>query len=169
MVDALRSLFKARFGEAVQTAAPLEGDGSQRKLFRLTSRQRSVIGASNQDLQENKAFLGFSKHFRRGGLPVPEIYAEDPGGRIYLEEDLGDTTLFEMLSAQRNGGGFSQSVIDMYRQVARILPRFQVEAGKTLNYKLCYPRGSFDKQSMMWDLNYFKYYFLRLSHIPFMD
>ncbi len=58
-------------------------------------------------------------------------------------------------------------MIEAYRKVVEVLPRFQVEAGRDLNYKKCYPRGSFDRQSIAWDLNYFKYYFLRLAGIPF--
>jgi hypothetical protein len=58
-------------------------------------------------------------------------------------------------------------VIEAYRKVVAALPRFQVEAGRDLNYKVCYPRASFDRQSIAWDLNYFKYYFLRLSGVPF--
>jgi aminoglycoside/choline kinase family phosphotransferase len=100
-------------------------------------------------------------------LPVPEIYGEDLSHGAYLEEDLGDTTLFEFLSDNRDGANISAPVIQAYRKVVEVLPRFQVEAGRDLNYKKCYPRGSFDRQSITWDLNYFKYYFLRLAGVPF--
>ena len=98
---------------------------------------------------------------------MPEIYAEDLSQGAYLEEDLGDTTLFEFLSDNRDGANIAAPVVEAYRKVVEVLPRFQVEAGRDLNYKKCYPRGSFDRQSIAWDLNYFKYYFLRLAGIPF--
>jgi aminoglycoside/choline kinase family phosphotransferase len=102
-------------------------------------------------------------------LPVPEIYGEDLNHGAYLEEDFGDTSLFEFLSRHRTGETIAPAVVDAYRKVVAILPRFQVEAGKDLNYKVCYPRASFDRQSIAWDLNYFKYYFLRLAGIPFSE
>ena len=117
--------------------------------------------------EENVAFLEFSRHFRRHGLAVPEIYADDLEHGAYLEEDLGDTTLFEFLSGNRSGDNIAPEVVDAYRKVVAMLPRFQVEAGRDLNYNVCYPRSSFDRQSIAWDLNYFKYYFLRLAGIPF--
>ena len=117
--------------------------------------------------EENVAFLEFSRHFRRHGLPVPEIYAEDLSHGAYLEEDLGDTTLFEFLSNHRAGENIAPQAVEAYRQVVAVLPRFQIEAGRDLNYKVCYPRASFDRQSIAWDLNYFKYHFLRLAGIPF--
>jgi len=98
---------------------------------------------------------------------VPEIYTENLDHGAYLEEDLGDTSLFEFLSKHRAGEQIDAPVVDAYRKVIATLPRFQVEAGRDLNYKVCYPRGSFDRQSISWDLNYFKYYFLRLAGIPF--
>jgi aminoglycoside/choline kinase family phosphotransferase len=100
-------------------------------------------------------------------LPVPEIYAEDLGHGAYLEEDLGDTSLFEFLSQNRTGENIAPAAIEAYRKVVAVLPRFQIEAGRDLNYKKSYPRGSFDRQSIAWDLNYFKYYFLRLAGVPF--
>lgn len=163
----LRVLFAGRFGEPVESVAPLKGDASYRKLYRLSAGSRTAIGVVNPDVQENRAFLEFSRHFRQCGLPVPEIYAEDLDRGIYLEEDLGDTTLFQFLTANRVKDGLSQETLSLYRKAVEFLPRFQIEAGRTLNYDLCYPRFSFDKQSMMWDLNYFKYYFLRLAKIPF--
>jgi aminoglycoside/choline kinase family phosphotransferase len=165
--QSLKTLFERRFGESVARIAPLKGDGSARKLFRLTSASQTAIGVTNADARENRAFLEFSRHFRKCGLPVPEIYVEDLGQGLYLEEDLGDTTLFQFLAAHRTEGGLSAETLELYQRVVQILPRFQIEAGRTLDYDVCYPRSSFDKQSMMWDLSYFKYYFLRLAKIPF--
>ena len=117
--------------------------------------------------EENTAFVEFSRHFRRHGLPVPEIYAEDLNHGAYLEEDFGDTTLFEFLSKNRAGEKIAPQAVEAYRKVIAVLPHFQIEAGRDLNYSVCYPRGSFDRQSIAWDLNYFKYYFLRLAGIAF--
>jgi aminoglycoside/choline kinase family phosphotransferase len=167
MEDALQDLFRGRFGAPPDSVAPLKGDGSNRRLFRLRGGERSVIGAFGPDPKENRAFLAFSRHFRAQGLPVPEIYADDAARGLYLEEDLGDTTLFDFLVSRRTGAGFPEEAVAAYRKTIRALPRFQVEAGRTLDYGLCYPRASFDKQSMMWDLNYFKYYFLRLAGVAF--
>src|SRR6266566_8965110 len=168
-MDVLNKLFEERFHSPVTQAQPLEGrlSGSGRKLMRLTNGEVRAIGVLYNVREENVAFLEFSKHFRRHGLPVPEIYAEDLSRGAYLEEDLGDTTLFEFLSKNRSGENIAPKVIETYRKVVAVLPRFQVEAGRDLNYKVCYPRASFDRQSINWDLNYFKYYFLRLAGIPF--
>ena len=165
----LKVLFESRFGQPVQSVASLKGDASDRKLFRLSAASQTAIGVVNPNVQENRAFLEFSRHFRKCGLPVPEIYAEDLDRGMYLEEDLGDTTLFQFLTANHAEGGLSNETLTLYRKVVKLLPRFQIEAGRTLNYDVCYPRSSFDKQSMMWDLNYFKYYFLRLAKIPFSE
>jgi len=118
-------------------------------------------------LEENVAFIEFSRHFARYGLPVPAVYAQDLEQGAYLEEDLGDTTLFEFLSLNRSEEQISQPVIDAYRAAIEVLPRFQIEAGRDLDYSVCYPRSSFDEQSIAWDLNYFKYYFLKLAGVPF--
>jgi aminoglycoside/choline kinase family phosphotransferase len=165
----LTDLFRSRFGEPVSTIATLKGDGSDRKLYRLVSAARTAIGVVNPDAKENRAFLEFSSHFRKCGLPVPDIYAEDPERGMYLEEDLGDTTLFQFLSAHRDKDELSPETLALYRTVVEYLPRFQIQAGRSLNYTACYPRASFDRQSMLWDLNYFKYYFLRLAKIPFSE
>ncbi|MGA9058143.1 MAG: phosphotransferase, partial [Terriglobia bacterium] len=168
-MDVLKKLFEQHFHSAVGRVQPLQGElgGSGRKIIRLASEQFSAIGILYDVREENIAFLEFSRHFRRHGLPVPEIYAEDLSHGAYLEEDLGDTTLFEFLSKNRVGENIAPEAVEAYRKVVAVLPRFQIEAGRDLNYKVCYPRSSFDRQSMAWDLNYFKYYFLRLATIPF--
>jgi aminoglycoside/choline kinase family phosphotransferase len=168
-MDVLQQLFEEHFHVPAADARPLQGQlgGSGRIIVRLTGGPFRAIGILSNVREENVAFLEFSRHFRRHGLPVPEIYAEDLSRGAYLEEDLGDTTLFEFLGAHRNGDVLAPEAVAAYRKVVAALPRFQVEAGRDLNYSVCYPRASFDRQSINWDLNYFKYYFLRLAGIPF--
>ena len=168
-MDVLKRLFEQHYRLPAEGARPLQGQlgGSGRAIVRLTGGGFSAIGIVHSVREENLAFLEFSRHFRRHGLPVPEIYAEDLSAGAYLEEDLGDTTLFEFLGLHRTGEAIAPEVMEAYRNVVAVLPRFQVEAGRDLNYKVCYPRSSFDRQSIAWDLNYFKYYFLRLAGVPF--
>ena len=165
----LKKLFEQHFHASPDRILPLQGDlgGSGRKIIRLANERDRAIGILYGVREENVAFLEFSRHFRRHGLPVPEIYAEDLSQGAYLEEDFGDTTLFEFLSKNRIGANIPPQVIEAYRKVVAVLPRFQVEAARDMNYKVCYPCASFDRQSIAWDLNYFKYYFLRLAGIPF--
>src|SRR6202158_4444378 len=168
-MEVLKRLFEQHFHSPVERVQPLQGQlgCSGRKIIRLSSEKVSAIGILYDVREENVAFLEFSRHFRRRSLPVPEIYAEDLSHGAYLEEDFGSTTLFEFLSDHRNGATIAPEAVAAYRKVVAVLPRFQVEAGRDLNYKVCYPRASFDRQSIAWDLNYFKYYFLRLAGIPF--
>src|SRR6202790_2326796 len=168
-MDVLNRLFEEHFRSPVRRIQALQGElgGSGRKIIRLTGEERSAIGVLYGVREENVAFLEFSKHFRRHGLPVPDIYGEDLSQGAYLEEDLGDTTLFGFLQKSRIGENVAPAALEAYRKVVAILPRFQIEAGRDLNYKVCYPIGSFDRQSIAWDLNYFKYYFLRLAGIAF--
>ena len=170
-MDILANLFERHFHTPVVQTQPLQGQlgGSGRRIIRLTAKKVSAIGILYDVREENVAFLEFSRHFRKHGLPVPESYADDLTHGAYLEEDLGDTSLFEFLSQNRTDETIAPKVVEAYRGVIATLPRFQIEAARDLNYKVCYPRGSFDRQSVAWDLNYFKYYFLRLAGIPFSE
>jgi len=170
-MDALKKLFEEHFHLPMERMQALQGElgGSGRNILRLSAGKTTAIGILYGIREENVAFLSFSRHFRRHGLPVPDIYAEDLDQGAYLEEDLGDTTLFEFLSRNRSGEKIAPEVIEAYRKAVAVLPRFQVEAGRDLDYRVCYPRGGFDRQSIAWDLNYFKYYFLRLAAIPFSE
>jgi aminoglycoside/choline kinase family phosphotransferase len=168
-MDVLKQLFEQHFQLPAENVRPLQGQlgGSGRVIMRLTGGKFSAIGILYPVREENLAFLEFSRHFHRHGLPVPEIYAEDLSRNAYLEEDLGDTTLFEYLGKNRAGDLIAPEAKEAYCKTVAALPRFQVKAGRDLNYKVCYPRACFDRQSISWDLNYFKYYFLRLAGIPF--
>lgn len=167
--SALRALYRQHFGAEPERVAALHGDGSVRRLFRLHGTAGTAIGVHGPDPLENRALLAFSRTFREAGLPVPALYGEDQAAGVYLEEDLGDTTLFDLLSAGRANGEPDAAAVAVYREALRLLPRFQIEAGQAIDYGVCYPRASFDAQSMRWDLNYFKYYFLRLAGIPFSE
>jgi aminoglycoside/choline kinase family phosphotransferase len=169
LTEILAKLFEQRFQAPVARVQQVQGElgGSGRKIIRLEGAGKTAIGILYSVREENVAFLEFSRHFREHGLPVPEIYAENLDQGAYLEQDLGDTSLFEFLSKNRDGLKIASEVVEAYRRVIAILPRFQIEAGRDLNYKVCYPRNSFDRQSISWDLNYFKYYFLRLAGISF--
>ena len=170
ILNILNRLYRERFGVPPTTILPLEGDGSARKMFRLVgSDYHTVIGVIGPDHEENRAFLAFSRSFREAGLSVPEILAVDEEAGVYLEEDLGDTTLFDALAAarKRDASDFPAGMLPVYRRVVEELPRFQVVGGSVVDYSLAYPRSAFDRQSILWDLNYFKYHFLKLAHISF--
>lgn len=163
----LASLFMTWSGQDILRMEELPPSGSNREYVRIFGPDDTAIGVFNPDRKENRAFLSFSKHFKEYGLPVPLVYAESEDCLLYLEEDLGNVTLFSFLTEVREQEGFTEEIIRVYEKVLDHLVRFQVEAGPSVDYSVCYPRASFDKQSMLWDLHYFKYYFLKLAKVAF--
>ena len=161
----LSALFEQWAGEVPTLVLPLAPSGSDRIYYRLQSKNKLAVGAYNPHPRENEAFVYFSRHFRAKDLPVPDIYAEDLSQDIYLQEDLGATTLYSYLL--QKGDYFPDYLVRIYRRVVEQLARLQVIGGEGLDYDKCFPRTHFDRQSMLWDFNYFKYYFLRLAHVPF--
>jgi aminoglycoside/choline kinase family phosphotransferase len=157
----LTRLFFYHFSEHPESVRPLRGDGSDRHYYRLSVKNHSVIGVFGANSAENEAFLTLSRHFRNHGLPVPEIYCSDLAKNIYLEQDLGDTTLISWLVDQRVQHGFTEKAMDMYRAVLHWLPHFQIRVGRSLDYTFCYQHSDFGYDSMMWDVNYFKQRFLK--------
>ena len=166
-IDILSDGYKELFGVSDIKIAALPQSGSDRKYFRITSGGRSVIGAHNPNLEENEAFIGFTKHFISKGLPVPEIFGYLPDKFIYFLKDLGDINLFTWLQQKNADGGYDNEAEDTYRKILDKLIQFQIKGIDGLNLDLCYPHKSFDRQSMMWDMNYFKYMFLKLVAVPF--
>mgnify|MGYP003796254809 FL=1 len=160
------ALFERRFGEKPISIDELPSSGSNRCYIRVVSENNKALAAYNTDRKENIAYLSFAKHFEKHKLPVTKIFAEDLDNHLYLLEDLGDETLFAYLEKHR-AEGFSNTTVGLYKEVLDNLLRFQIDAAADLDYSVCYPRAAFDRQSMMWDLNYFKYYFLKLAQISF--
>jgi aminoglycoside/choline kinase family phosphotransferase len=160
-------LFEDWSGESARSFTTLPPSGSYREYFRIQGREKSALAAYNTDEKENLAFVEFTNAFHRQGLPVPQIYASLPDQHIYLLEDLGDITLFAFLQGIRKGDDFPGELLDFYKKTLQQLINFQIDGSKCINFDYCYPRKSFDRQSMLWDLHYFKYYFLKLARIPF--
>lgn len=163
----LKNLFETWSGEELQVISSLPQSGSYRRYYRISGNSKSAVGVVNPDHKENNAFMTFTKHFKSIGLSVPEFYLDDKKSGTYLIEDLGDVSLFSFLSENKNHKEFPKKVTSYYKNSLEHLIRFQFDGSKGLDYSVCYPRNSFDKQSIMWDLNYFKYYFLKLTQTVF--
>lgn len=154
-------------GSAPGIITRLPQSGSDRVYFRMLYGDEHVIGAYNPSREENDAFVGFSNHFRSKGLPVPEIYVYYPEDRIYFLEDLGDSNLFTWLAQRTDEERFNKETESLFLTIASDLVRIQTEGIVGLDLSLCYPHRSFDRQSMVWDMNYYKYMFLKLIGAPF--
>jgi aminoglycoside/choline kinase family phosphotransferase len=159
--------YRELFGRSDFNITPLPQSGSDRKYFRIITGSESVIGAFNLNTEENEAFIGFTHHFISKGLPVPEIFGYLPLKSVYFLKDLGDINLFTWLQKKHATVGFDEECEKIYQKILDSLISFQVNGINGLNLDLCYPHRSFDRQSMMWDMNYFKYMFLKLLAVPF--
>jgi aminoglycoside/choline kinase family phosphotransferase len=160
MQQALQNIFYQCFGAYPNTITALKGDGSDRHIFRLKSGAQTVIGISGSNFAENEAFVSFTNHFEKHGLPVPHIYCYDASNGLYLEKDLGDVTLFDWLALHRTASDFEQRRSALYRRVLEYLPRFQIQAGQSIDFSRCYQTPVFESDAMLKDLLYFKQSFL---------
>lgn len=162
----LKELFATRFGIAPQEITALKPHASNRQLFRLSAPGARAIGVMNLDPKENRAFFSFTGSFRQAGIPVPEIYEQDEAAGVYLEEDLGDTTLFDvLLRARTEAEPFPLEVEELYEEAVRQLPRIQIVAGRLVDYSMCHPVSIYDRRSIMWDMHYFRESFLRRTGV----
>ena len=166
-MQTLKALFEQWAGEPCGECLALGANGSSRRYYRLSGASHRCIGTIGDEPRENRAFVAFACHFRAKGIPVPEVYAVSDDLSHYLQEDLGDTSLYGLLlDKRRQGGGFDADMAALYRQALTDLAAIQ-QAGADIDFSLAYPRPAFDRQSILWDLNYFKYFFLKLNHIDF--
>lgn len=165
----LKQLAEEYAKQTVKKCEPLAQSGSHRRYFRLTlSDESTLIGAFNDDVAENKAFFTYTKFFTNKHFSVPELLMVAPDQQHYLQTDLGKSTLYDFLSANRDEQGQpTPEVVAYYEEVVRQLPALQLSGKQGLDFSVAYPRAAFDRQSMQWDLNYFKYYFLKLVNVPF--
>lgn len=165
----LSDLYKRWSGAEPQKIERLAGAGSNRQYYRITSIDGStVIGVIGTSQDENHAFITLSKHFKSKELPVPEVYAVSDDEMCYIQSDLGTMALFDALKKGRDAGGqYDESEKKLLVKIMRLLPRIQVLGAQELDFSVCYPQPEFDETNVMFDLNYFKYCFLKPSGVDF--
>jgi len=146
----------------INTETLNSGSGSNRQYFRIKSKAESLICTVNSDVRENEAFFYLADYYRQKGIRIPEVQFVSADRMLYFQQDLGDVNLLQMLKSD----GFNEDAYDLYKDSLKMLFKMQF-AGSELDYKKCYPRPAFDLQSVLWDLNYFKYYFLKVSGLEF--
>lgn len=169
MFPEISKLFEEITGEKVQEVVEFPSSGSSRKYFRLKSWHFTRIGVWGASAEENRAFVYLSAHLRKQGLAVPEVYIHTDDYTYYLQEDLGDTLLFDALEGGRKSGKFNKQEYLFLQQTIRLLPALQFKGAEGLDFSCCYPRAEFDRRSVFWDLNYFKYCFLKATAIEFSE
>ena len=148
----------------------LPSSGSNRRYFRLTADDNStIIGVMGTSEDENIAFVKIAEHFRRQGLPVPEVYAMSEDKKFYIQQDLGDNILFKMTEKGRTCGSFSEDERELLRKTMAKLPSIQFLGAEGLDFNVCYPQPEFDERMISFDLNYFKYCFLKATGIEFSE
>ncbi len=168
MSEKLIQLYKAYTGHGPEILKAMPGAGSNRRYFRLEGHP-TLIGVQGENADENRAFLYLAKHFREKGLPVPQVYTHSEDDLYYLQEDLGDTLLFNAIEKGRTTGDFSKEEKNILRQTIRLLPVLQVRGAESMDFHRCYPLAAFNRRSILWDLNYFKYCFLKATGIDFQE
>ena len=128
-----------------------------------------AIGVSGTSPEENQAFLYMARHFREKGLPVPEVYAQSDDARFYLQEDLGNMLLFDAIEKGRKSSVFDEEEKRLLHKNIRMLPRVQFVGADGFDFSRCYPQAEFNQRSILWDLNYFKYCFLKATGMDFQE
>ena len=163
----LHRLYSAHYGTCPVSVDPVSASASNRRYYRMVSPAGTCIGAVGTDRQENEAFVAISLHFRSKGIPVPEVFAVSEDGMSYLQEDLGDEVLLDRLvKARRTGEGLAEAEELMCSAMA-LLPKIQFEGASGFDFSVCYPQPAFDRRMVMFDLNYFKYCFLKATGLEF--
>ncbi len=165
----LTKLFTQYTGKSNPSVEPLPSSGSNRRYYRLTKDDISLIGVAGRSREENHAFIELSRHFHNQQLNTPEVLAVSDDEMFYIQQDLGDSVLFDAIKGGRLTGVFSADEKDLLHKTIAQLADFQVKGAKNLNFDVCYPQAEFNNRSVYWDLNYFKYNFLKTTEMEFQE
>ena len=167
MTGKINELYKEYFGCSPAAVVKLTGDGSNRAYYRLSGDEGTVIAAVGTSVEENLAFIALADAFERNGVPAPRVLAVSADKICYLQEDLGDTSLFMAMKEARENGFFSDENTELLCKVMSWLPHIQFGVPQYFDFSLCYPVSEFNERTVMWDLNYFKYCFLKGVGVEF--
>ncbi len=165
----LAQLYTQTTGTPPAEIIELPASGSNRRYFRLTSEGNSLIGAIGTSRQENEAFIYMADHFAKQGLPTPQVVAVSPDRMAYLQNDLGDVSLFSAIEKGRLTRSFGSEERELLIKTIRLLPDIQFRGAEGFDFDKCYPASTFDMRTIMWDLNYFKYCFLKATGLDFQE
>lgn len=168
ITEELKKLYTAYTGHEPESIEEMPASGSNRRYFRLKGTP-NLIGACGENIEENRAFLYMAEHFRRQGLPVPQVFIKSNDDIYYLQEDLGDTLLFNAIEKGRKTGIFNEDEKQLLRKTLRLLPSVQFTGAEGMDFSYCYPQAEFNRRSILWDLNYFKYCFLKATGLDFQE
>lgn len=168
-MEKLKELYHQWAGLQPASVEKLAGAGSNRIYYRMTATDgSSVIGCIGTSRDENHAFVYLCRHFTKRKLPVPKLLAVSDDGLRYLQTDLGTISLFDAIRGGREAGGrYTLKEQELLKRVIRELPNIQVRGARGLDFDNCYPQPKFDKDSVLFDLNYFKYCFLKATELDF--
>lgn len=165
-IEILTNLFYQHCHSIPKSIVKLQGSGSNRIYYRLTTDSLSMIGAYNEDIAENEAFFSFTASFNQLDIKVPKLIGVAPDNQHYLLIDLGNETLFDRINNDNEESEDSSALCLIKKSLKHLIP-MQIKGGSNIDFSKAYPRERFDRQSIMWDLNYFKYEFLKLTNTPF--
>lgn len=166
-MERLSELYQLWSGLRPDRAELLPLSGSARKYYRITGQGGTCIGCIGTTLSENKAFLEIDSRFRASGLHAPEVYSVSPDGMCYIQEDLGDGGLFGLLEPYVQSGDFPQELLDNLHDTIALLPAVQFKVAQGLDWDVCFPDREFNARMISFDMNYFKYDFLKLTTLNF--
>ena len=166
-MERLHKLYESYYGRLPEKVLPMTGSASNRRYCRLTSDAGTCVGVVGTDKNENVAFITLARHFRTKGINVPEVLAVSDDSMVYIQEDLGHDLLLNMLVKARKKDEGVEEVEQMLCDTMALLPEIQFKGAEGLDFGICYPQPSFDRRMIMFDLNYFKYCFLKPSGLEF--
>jgi aminoglycoside/choline kinase family phosphotransferase len=165
-MEGLIKLYTSQYGNPPERIEEIPLAVSTRRYFRLHGHDTTIVGTYSPDIRETIAFTSFATHFRTKGIQVPEIICVSDDHECYLQSDLGDQRMHELV-VSRPSKELRDSDLANYKLAIDQLVKLQIEGYEGLDFSISVPRPAFDHQSVMWDLNHFKYYFLKPLGIAF--
>lgn len=168
VVETLKDLYMSFVGQPADDVTELPSSGSNRRYFRIEG-AKTLIGVSGTSPEENSAFIYMARHFKEKGLPVPEVFCHSEDMKYYLQEDLGNTLLFDAIEKGRKSCVFDDKEKRLLHKAICLLPKIQFAGADGFDFGKCYQQSELNQRSILWDLNYFKYCFLKATGMEFQE